>query len=181
MDDVRVSRFLSLVLRHEPEKIGLRLDPAGWAEVDALLAACARHGIELSRERLAEIVARNEKQRFGFDQSGRRIRANQGHSVPVKLDYPRVSPPEVLYHGTVRKFLPAILKEGLLKGARHHVHLSADKVTARNVGQRRGPPVILLVRSGEMHRAGHAFFPSANGVWLVDSVPPQFLNPLQQR
>ena len=181
MDDVRVSRFLSLVLRHEPEKIGLKLDPAGWADVDAVLAGCARHGIELSRERLTEIVARSEKQRFGLDQSGRRIRANQGHSVSVELGYPRVTPPELLYHGTARKFISAILKEGLVKGERHHVHLSADQATARNVGQRRGPPVILLVKSGEMHRAGHAFFQSANGVWLVDHVPPQFLDLLQRR
>jgi putative RNA 2'-phosphotransferase len=179
MDDVRVSRFLSLVLRHEPEKIRLRLDAAGWASVDDLLAGCARHGILLSRERLNEIVAGSDKQRFAFDETGRRIRANQGHSVAVALGYPRATPPEKLYHGTVRKFVAAILKDGLRKGERHHVHLSVDEATARNVGRRRGVPVILFVKAGEMHRAGHAFFLSANGVWLVDHVPPQFVAPLQ--
>lgn len=181
MDDVRVSRFLSLVLRHEPEKIGLKLDAAGWANVDALLAGCARHGIELSREQLDVIVARSDKQRFAFDQTGRRIRANQGHSVPVALGYPRATPPELLYHGTVTKFVAAILKNGLLKGERHHVHLSADEATAWNVGRRRGAPVILVVRAGELHRAGSVFFQSANGVWLVDHVPPQCVALLRSR
>ncbi len=176
-DDVRLSKFLSLVLRHEPWKIGLELDAAGWVEVDALLAACGRHRVTLTRERLEQIVTDSDKQRFAFDEARQRIRASQGHSVSVELGYEPMTPPEKLYHGTVAKFLDAIRVQGLIKGARHHVHLSADETTAGKVGQRRGAPVILVVDAAAMHRAGHAFFRSANGVWLVEHVPPQFISP----
>lgn len=175
MNDFRLSKLLSLVLRHEPERLGLVLDPAGWVEVEALLAACAREDIPLTRERLAALVAASDKQRFAFDDTRSRIRASQGHSVPVELGYTAQEPPELLYHGTVEKFLPSIRVQGLLKGERHHVHLSADRSIATKVGERRGKPVILTVRAAEMHRAGHAFFLSANGVWLVEAVPPEFL------
>jgi len=175
MDDLRVSKFLSLVLRHEPQRIGLALDPAGWVAVDELLRACGGHGVPLTRERLAAIVAASDKQRFAFDASGTRIRANQGHSVPVELGYTPRTPPEVLFHGTVAKFLPLIRASGLVKGERHHVHLSADEATAGKVGSRRGAPVILRVQAGALHRAGHAFFLSTNGVWLVDCVPAEYI------
>lgn len=177
MTDISLSKFLSLVLRHEPGRLGLALDASGWIEVDALLAACAREQVPLTRERLKRLVAESPKQRFAFDEPRRRIRASQGHSVPVELGYEPQPPPELLYHGTVERFLPAIRREGLRKGQRHHVHLSADQPTAAAVGARRGQPVILAVRAGEMHRAGHEFYRSANGVWLVDAVPPGYLAP----
>jgi len=179
MTDLKLSKFLSLVLRHEPGRLGLVLEAAGWVTVDALLAACAREKVPLTREKLEQLVADSDKQRFAFDESHTRIRASQGHSVPVELGYEPKSPPEVLYHGTVEKFLASIRAQGLVKGERHHVHLSADEATARRVGERRGRPVILTVQSGAMHRAGHAFFLSANGVWLVETVPPGFLRELK--
>ncbi|MEO6994604.1 MAG: RNA 2'-phosphotransferase [Lacunisphaera sp.] len=171
MNDKALSKFLSLVLRHEPERLGLRLDSAGWVGVNELLAACAVERVPLTRVRLEQIVVASEKQRFAFDETKTRIRANQGHSVKVELGYEPQVPPELLYHGTVEKFLSSIREHGLLKGERHHVHLSGDEATARQVGSRRGSPIILTVKAGVMHRAGHQFFRSTNGVWLVDQVP----------
>lgn len=175
MNDIRLSKFLSLVLRHEPERLGLTLDAAGWVEVEQLLAACRKQQIPLTREQLDHVVATSEKKRFAFDETQTRIRASQGHSVTVELGYEPQVPPEILYHGTVEKFLPSIRVQGLLKGKRHHVHLSADEATACKVGARRGKPILLTVKAGEMHRAGHAFYRSANGVWLVDNVPVSFV------
>lgn len=172
---IKISKFLSLVLRHRPEKIGLRLDPAGWVEVAELLRACQQHGVPLSRAELETVVAANDKQRFAFNEDKTRIRANQGHSVEVELGYQPAQPPELLYHGTVERFLASIMAQGLRKGQRRHVHLSADKTTAAKVGARRGKPVILTIRSGQMHREGYAFYLSANGVWLTDHVPPAYL------
>lgn len=175
MNDRTLSKFLSLVLRHKPQQLGLTLDGTGWVDVDELLAACRTRQVPLTRERLAQIVAANDKQRFAFDETRKRIRASQGHSVTVDLDYEPQVPPETLYHGTVEKFLVSIRAHGLVRGERHHVHLSADEATARKVGGRRGTPVLLTVRAGAMHRAGHTFYRSANGVWLVESVPVGFL------
>lgn len=175
MNDVTLSKFLSLVLRHEPQQLGIKLDTAGWVAVDELLAACATRKIPLTLSRLDQIVATSEKKRFAFDGSRARIRANQGHSVKVELGYEPQVPPELLYHGTVGGFLASIHEHGLLKGERHHVHLSGDEATARQVGARRGAPVILMINAGEMYRAGHLFFRSSNGVWLVDQVPPLYL------
>jgi putative RNA 2'-phosphotransferase len=172
---VRESKFLSLVLRHQPSKIGIQLDPAGWVDVEVLLAACAAHGMPLSREDLDRIVATNDKRRFALSDDGRRIRASQGHSVGVELGYRASAPPEVLFHGTVAEALPAIGVEGLRPMNRHAVHLSRDEATASKVGSRRGRAIVLRVRAGEMHRAGHAFTVAANGVWLVDHVPAEFL------
>jgi putative RNA 2'-phosphotransferase len=140
-----------------------------------LLAGCARAGSPITREELDEIVSSSDKQRFALSPDGTRIRANQGHSVEVRLDYAAQTPPEVLFHGTATRFVGAIREQGLAKGARHHVHLSADEETARKVGQRHGRPVILHVRSGAMCREGHEFFRSANGVWLTESVPAAWL------
>ncbi|TVT46971.1 RNA 2'-phosphotransferase [Amycolatopsis rhizosphaerae] len=172
---VRVSKRLSRHLRHDPAAIGLALQPGGWVEVGLLLAALARHGLPLTRDELAEVVAHNDKQRFAFSEDGTRIRANQGHSVPVDLRLPLAQPPEILYHGTVAKVLPAIREAGLLPMNRHDVHLSADRETAIRVGSRRGRPVVLVVPAGEMARAGHEFRVSANGVWLTSHVPPGYL------
>jgi len=174
-ETISTSKFLSLILRHEPERVGLELDDAGWATVDALLQAVSRHGVSLSREQLDHIVATSEKKRFAFSDDGLRIRANQGHSVEVELGYAPTTPPELLYHGTPEKFVAVIRREGLSKMQRHHVHLSVDKATTLQVGARRGRPNLLTIRSGDMHRAGHVFYRSANNVWLVDHVPPEFI------
>ena len=175
---VKVSRYLSKHLRHRPERLGLRLGPGGWVGVDELLEACARHRFPIGREELQEVVERNDKRRFAFDPSGTRIRAQQGHSVPVDLGLEPLAPPPVLYHGTNENVLPAILREGLSPMGRHHVHLSPDPETARKVGARRGRPVVLEVDAGRMGSAGQKFYRTGNGVWLVDAVPPRYLRRL---
>ncbi len=172
---VRISKFVSKVLRHAPESVGLRLDEAGWVDVADLLAAANRAGVALDRPTLERVVADNDKQRFALSDDGLRIRASQGHSVEVELGYEPAEPPEVLYHGTAERFLEGIGREGLKRGARHDVHLSGDAETARRVGGRRGPPVVLRVRAGLMHRDGHEFRRSANGVWLTGHVPPEYI------
>jgi putative RNA 2'-phosphotransferase len=174
-ETVKTSKFLSLVLRHEPQRVGLNLDSAGWASVAELLDAVNRHGLSLSLEELRYVVATNDKKRFAFSEDGLKIRASQGHSVEVDLKYEPEVPPEFLFHGTPEKFLAPIRATGLNKGERHDVHLSPDEATATRVGQRRGRPVVLKIRAGEMHRAGHVFRRSANNVWLVDFVPAEFI------
>ncbi|MEM7245045.1 MAG: RNA 2'-phosphotransferase [Acidobacteriota bacterium] len=172
----RVGKFLSLVLRHDPARIGLTLDARGWATVDDLLSRLADAGESLTRERLEEIVAADDKQRFSFSEGGTRLRANQGHSVEVDLELvPRV-PPDRLFHGTTARFTPSIRKHGLLRGERHHVHLSLDEATATTVGGRRGVPVVLVVDAAAMVAAGHVFFLTENGVWLTEHVPREFLS-----
>ncbi len=174
-ETTRISKLLSLVLRHAPEKIGLTLDSAGWVGVRELLDALAQHRFPVSLAQLEEVVATNTKKRFSFNEDGSRIRANQGHSVEVELGYAPSVPPDMLYHGTVEKFLESIRAKGLIKGERHHVHLSADVATAKLVGQRRGRPVLLTVNAGRMHADGFAFFVSANGVWLTEHVPTAYI------
>jgi len=169
------SKFLSLVLRHKPETVGVTLDEAGWIDVDLLLDACARHGRPVTREQLDEIVRSSDKQRFALSEDGRRIRANQGHSVEVELGHERATPPELLYHGTPEKAVEAICREGLKKMQRHHVHLSEDPAQTLAVGARRGRPVLLTIRAGDMHRAGIEFFKTPNNVWLTDAVPPTYI------
>ena len=175
MDLVPISRRLSFVLRHRPDSVGLTMDDAGWVDVEELLVALAVHGLRLTRAELDAVVAGNDKQRFAFDETGTRIRASQGHSVAVDLGYDRAVPPAVLFHGTVERFLPAILTQGLRPGRRHAVHLSDDVATARTVGGRRGHPVVLRVDAAAMAADGAEFTRSANGVWLVDAVPPRYL------
>ena len=174
-DLVRVSRRLSLVLRHDPGSIGLVLDRAGWVEVEDLLAALGRAGQHLTRAGLEQVVRTSDKQRFAFDASGRRIRAQQGHSVEVDLGLQPQVPPADLWHGTVERSLEPILREGLVPRGRHHVHLSPDVATARAVGSRRGRAVLLHVDAAAMGAAGQVFYRSGNGVWLVDAVAPRFL------
>lgn len=169
----RISTYVSRHLRHQPQRIGLTLDPHGWVAVDDLLRAAATHGFPFSRAELEDVVTWNDKRRFVIDDD--RIRANQGHSVEVDLELSTLPPPSTLWHGTVARFLPAIRERGLLPMNRHHVHLSPDRETAERVGARRGRPVAITVDSGRMHTAGYEFFRSANGVWLVDRVPPEFL------
>jgi putative RNA 2'-phosphotransferase len=172
---IGMSKFLSLVLRHKPEAIGLTLDANGWADVEELITRANQQGKQLTRPLLEKIVATNDKKRFAFSEDGTRIRASQGHSVTVDLDLKPQTPPEVLFHGTATRFLDSIKKLGLLPVNRQHVHLSLDEETAVKVGQRHGKPVILRIRSGEMHRTGSEFFLSENGVWLTASVPPEIL------
>jgi putative RNA 2'-phosphotransferase len=172
------SKYLSKYLRHWPEELGLALMPGGWVEVDALLAASAQRGFPISRDELEEVVARNDKKRFAFDESGTLIRAQQGHSAPVDLELEPATPPTTLYHGTPERNLTAILQDGLLKMRRHHVHLSPDEATAHAVGARRGHSVVLAVDTEKMHRDGYAFYRSGNGVWLVQQVPPRYLSRL---
>ena len=171
---VKVSKYLSKYLRHTPHELGLSLQPGGWVLVNELLTAAEKNGFRLSYDELVDCVETNDKQRFAFNETGDLIRANQGHSVEVDLHLEEREPPETLYHGTVERFLPSILGQGLVRGKRHHVHLSKDVETARKVGSRRGKPVILKVDAGRMYRCGHKFWLSANGVWLTDAVPPGY-------
>lgn len=181
MTDIKTSKFLSRVLRHEPQAIGIALDPAGWVGIDTLLAAMAQHNHPIPRTTLDRIVAENPKQRFVISPDGSRIRAAQGHSVPVALGLPPSPPPEVLYHGTAVKHLPAIRAQGLMPQGRQQVHLSADPDTARTVGARHGTPRVLHVRAAAMAAAGHLFVRAENGVWLTDHVPTAFLSHFEVR
>jgi len=171
-----ISKTMSLVLRHRPELFQLKLDEQGWCSVDQLLAGFKAKGQDIDRAALEKVVAKNDKKRFAFSEDGQRIRANQGHSIPIQLGYEALQPPIVLYHGTATRFLKSIKKSGLIKGLRHHVHLSADKDTAVQVGQRHGKPIVLTVQANKMHQAGHSFFLSENGVWLTEQVPVEYLN-----
>jgi len=170
-----VSKFLSFVLRHQPEAIGISLDREGWVDAELLLRGCTQHGRPLTRSELDEVVVTSPKQRFAFSDDGQRIRANQGHSTDVDLGYEPAEPPDVLFHGTAPALLPSIREQGLLRMERHHVHLSQDEATARAVGSRRGKPVILRVDARAMREAGHTFFRASNGVWLTDTVPSTFI------
>ncbi len=172
---VLTSKFISKVLRHEPESVGLTLEPGGWVFISDLLSGLARAGTRLTREELAEVVKNCEKQRFAVDGTGTKIRANQGHSTKVDLQLAEAEPPAELFHGTAQASVATVLRDGLLKMARHHVHLSADTPTAIKVGQRHGKPVVLVVDAAKMRADGHAFSLSANGVWLVEHVPPEYL------
>ncbi len=171
----RVSKFLSLVLRHQPETIGITLDENGWTDVDILLTKLQTKGHRINCDQLRYVVETNNKKRFAFNEDETLIRANQGHSIEVDLGYVQKQPPELLYHGTATRFLDVILVEGLKRMNRHHVHLSVDEQTARNVGNRHGKPVILIVKASEMEANGHVFYQSENGVWLTEHVPVAYL------
>lgn len=171
----RISKFLSFVLRHRPDTIGLTLDEAGWVDVDELIRRAADSGRGISRDQLDAVVRTNDKQRFAFSEDGLRIRASQGHSVDVALGYAPEAPPERLYHGTVARFLDAIRREGLQKCARTHVHLSGRPETAIDVGGRRGKPVVLIVQAAAMAADGHLFYLTPNRVWLTEEVPPRYI------
>ncbi len=175
-DTVRISKLLSLVLRHRPEEIGIELDPNGWVLISTLLAALAAKGYEISHADLEKVVRENDKQRFTIQDGW--IRANQGHSVKVSLGIEPSIPPDSLYHGTATRFLASILESGLQKMSRQHVHLSADQATAHQVGMRHGKPVILKIYASQMHQDGFEFYRSDNGVWLTDSVAPRYLEVL---
>lgn len=175
---VKISKYLARHLRHQPDRLGITLDPAGWVDVAELLAACRAQGLPLTAAELEEVVETNDKRRFAFSEDGLRLRANQGHTVEVDLGLPPAAPPPLLYHGTVARFVDAILREGLLPMDRHDVHLSPDTGTARKVGSRRGAPVVLAVDAAAMAADGHEFRVTANGVWLIPAVPPAYLRPV---
>lgn len=172
---IKLSKFLSLVLRHSPESIGLSLDDNGWADIDELIRLAGARGKRLTRPLIEEIVATSDKKRFVISEDQARIRASQGHSISVDLGLAPQEPPALLYHGTASRFVESIQQQGLVKGSRQHVHLSMDVPTAIKTGQRHGKPVLLKIAAGDMHRAGHLFYVSANGVWLTESVPAMFI------
>lgn len=175
---VRISKYLSKHLRHQPERLGLELLPGGWIEVDKLLAAASAYGFEISLADLQQVVATNDKQRFAFNESGDLIRANQGHSIDIDLQLPVQTPPDTLYHGTHIQAIAAVFASGLQKMSRHHVHLTTDLNTAFKVGGRRGESVILAIDTLAMVADGYSFYRTDNDVWLVDEVPPQYLTQL---
>jgi putative RNA 2'-phosphotransferase len=172
---IQTSKFLSLILRHEPERVGLKLDDAGWVGVDELLGAVNQQGVSLTLDQLKHIVATSDKKRFAISGDGLRIRSSQGHSLEVDLQYEPQAPPELLYHGTATRFQNSIRERGLERMERHAVHLSAETKLTLQVGGRHGKPVLLVIRADDMHRAGHVFRCSANGVWLVEHVPAQYI------
>jgi len=174
MSQKETSKFISLILRHKPDVIGITLDEHGWASVDELIAGVSKtHPLNMSM--LEQIVAEDEKQRYSFNEDKTLIRANQGHSIPVDVELEEKEPPEILFHGTGEKYVDSINREGLISKSRLYVHLSADEETAVKVGQRHGKPVVFKVKSGEMHRDGFKFYCSVNGVWLTKSVPAEYL------
>ena len=179
MSDRSTSKYISLILRHKPEKIGITLDEHGWAKVSELIAGVSKTH-PLDRERLERIVAEDEKQRYSFNEDKTRIRANQGHSIPVDVELDQVKPPEILYHGTATKYEGAIDREGLKPKSRLYVHLSGDEETAKKVGIRHGKLVLYRIKSGEMHRDGFVFYRSVNGVWLTKAVPMKYMEKITQ-
>ena len=173
---VKISKFLSLVLRHKPEKIGIELDENGWIDVDVLLSQMNKKGSNIDLETLRMVVETNNKKRFAFNEDQTQIRASQGHSLKIDLGYKPQVPPETLFHGTATRFIDSIMKTGLEKRNRHHVHLSPNLDTAINVGGRHGKVIVLDVSAKEMYKDGFEFFVSENGVWLTDSVPVKYLS-----
>lgn len=171
----KISKFLSLILRHRPEAIGLQLHQAGWASISELIEKASDSGVRMTPELIRQVVATSDKQRFSISADGTRIRANQGHSISVDLGLQATVPPERLYHGTATRSLNAIRQEGIRRGGRHHVHLSQDEATARKVGRRHGSPVVLTIMARKMADAGFAFYRSANGIWLTEWVPVEFI------
>ena len=173
---VKTSKFLSYVLRHAPEAIGLHLDPQGWANVQDLIECAAQHGTRLSHELILATIAQNDKQRFTWNDAKTHIRANQGHSISVDLQLLPQAPPDTLYHGTAQRFITSIQAQGLIAGSRQHVHLSQTSDTAIKVGQRHGKPVVLKIKAQSMYESGHEFFCSKNGVWLTEAVPTDYIS-----
>ncbi|MFK7920328.1 MAG: RNA 2'-phosphotransferase [Bacteroidia bacterium] len=174
-DARRIGKFISLVLRHRPQMIGIALDPEGWTEVEQLLTQLAKHGTTINRQQLDYLAEHNNKTRARYSEDGLRIRAQQGHSIKVELDYEPVAPPEFLYHGTAERFVQSISQSGLNKRKRHHVHMSGDLETASQVGSRHGKLVILEVEAARMHEDGYQFYCTPNQVWLTNMVPVEYL------
>jgi putative RNA 2'-phosphotransferase len=180
MSTVDASKFMSYVLRHEPQSIGLILDPEGWASIEDLIQLSQQSQTPLTHETIIEVVRTSDKQRFKLSEDGRRVRTNQGHSIPIDLALKPQTPPHLLYHGTAERFVDSIVEKGLVPGSRQHVHLSLDMETARRVGQRHGKPTVFVVKAHEMFLSGHMFYVSDNGVWLTMHVPTQFLTKMDR-
>ena len=176
-DLVKISKFLSYVLRHKPESIGITLDSDGWVGIDVLIRQAKKHGMQISQELITEVVRTNDKKRFTLSEDGLKIRAAQGHSTSqVNIVHVEKIPPEYLYHGTATRFLDSIQQQGLIAGERHYVHLSIDTKTAVAVGKRHGKPVVLKINALAMFQQGFKFYLADNGVWLTNNVPSQFLD-----
>jgi len=174
--NVRISKFLSLILRHSPETIHLTIDKNGWANIDELISNANKYKkMYLSTELIKTIVETNDKQRFSISDDGKRIRANQGHSIQIDLELECKTPPDILYHGTTDRFLDSILKDGLKPMSRQYVHLSQSEETALSVGKRHGKPIILYIMAKTMYDEGYKFYLSENNVWLVDNVPAKYI------
>ena len=173
MDIKKISKYLSFILRHQPDSIGLTLSDEGWANINELIEKTKK--FKLTKASIQTVVDTNDKKRFLISDDGQRIKANQGHSIQVKLELEPVTPPDFLLHGTAERFVGSIFKEGLTKQQRHHVHLSETQKTAMSVGSRYGKPVLLKVDSKQMHEDGFEFFKTENDVWLVDAVPVGYL------
>ncbi len=167
-----ISKFLSLVLRHKPETIGINLDSNGWVDVDELISKIQKG---INKEILEEIVLTNDKQRFAFNEDKTKIRANQGHSLNIDLDLKESTPPDMLYHGTAERFIKSIMETGIRKNSRTHIHLSESLETAVSVGNRYGKPVLLKVDTKRMFTDGYKFYVSENNVWLTESVPTKYI------
>ncbi len=172
----QLSRFLSLVLRHDPSSIGLQLDENGWARLADLIACMKKHGKRVDQAMILRVVETSDPQRFRVSDDGVSIRANQGHSIAIELKLEKMAPPQWLYHGTAVKSMPAIVREGLRKQSRHHVALSVDRATAKKAGARHGKPVVLEIAAQLMAQHGYPFYHADNGVWFTDHVPPDYLN-----
>lgn len=172
----KISKFLSYTLRHNPQKLGLELEDAGWVEVDKLIDQAIKYGIPLSRPIIKEVINSSDKKRFALSEDEQHIRATYGHSIPVKLGYKPQLPPEELYHGTAVRNLSSIQKHGLQPQNRQYVHLSGDPQSAKSVGQRHGTPAVLLIQAGQMAKENHTFFKSDTGIWLTIQVPPSYIN-----
>ncbi|SEW43543.1 putative RNA 2'-phosphotransferase [Chryseobacterium wanjuense] len=172
----KISKFLSLILRHQPEIINLTLDKNGWANVDELKEKCSKNNMDFTLEELDEVVENNDKKRFIFNEDKTKIRANQGHSIDIDLALKPQQPPEFLYHGTAQNNVDSILEKGIEKRSRQHVHLSLDKETATKVGMRHGKPVILTIRTGKMYEDGVLFYLSENKVWLTDFIESKYIS-----
>ncbi|MCW3160729.1 RNA 2'-phosphotransferase [Chryseobacterium oryctis] len=172
----KISKFLSLILRHQPETINLILDENGWANIEELRLKSAKNNIHFTLEELDEVVETNDKKRFIFNEDKTKIRANQGHSIDIDLALKPQQPPEYLYHGTAEANISSILEKGIEKRSRQHVHLSQDKETAAKVGMRHGKPKILTIRTGKMFENGIVFYLSENNVWLTDFVDKKYIS-----
>jgi len=172
----KISKFLSLILRHQPETINLKLDKNGWADVEELREKCSTRKVDFTLEELDEVVETNDKKRFIFNEDKTKIRANQGHSIDIDLALKPQQPPEFLYHGTAQTNVDSILDKGIEKRNRQHVHLSQDKETAAKVGMRHGKPTVLTIRTGKMFEDGILFYLSENNVWLTDFVDSKYIS-----
>lgn len=176
MNDIKIGKYICLILRHKPEIIGIELDKNGWANIDELINGVKKKYPDLNRERLEYIVKTDNKQRYSLSDDKSKIRARQGHSIDVDVELKELTPPELLYHGTAERFLESIMKEGLVPKSRLYVHLSKDVETAEKVGKRHGKPAVLKIETGKMAEDGFKFYLSENGVWLTKAVPPKYFS-----